>query len=421
MDFQIKPVEALTGVIEAPASKSYTIRALFLSSLATGISKIKSPLKSRDTEAAYNACKLFGAKIQRKKDYTLVDGTSGEISAPKVVVDSMNSGTSIRIATALASLADENVMLTGDESVRRRPILPLLEGLRMLGVSATSNNGFPPHSVKGPLIGGKAEIPGNVSSQFLSAILMSSPYAKSDVEVELTTELKSRPYVDMSIEMIKRFGVKIEELNKGFKVAANQSYTACDYTVEGDYSSAAFILAAAALTKSDVTVKNLMNDSLQADRKIVEVLSQMGAEIKVGGDSVKVKSDGNLNGLVVDLSDSPDLVPIVSALGACAAGKTEIVNAEHARLKECDRISAMAAELQKLKVKVDEREDGLLISGGKPSAATVDGWFDHRVIMALSVLALKADGVTKIEGAEHVDVTFPDFRDVMVKLGADIR
>jgi 3-phosphoshikimate 1-carboxyvinyltransferase len=421
MDYIVSPVHSLGGCVKAPPSKSYTIRAVLCSLLADGQSTVRSPLLSRDTKAAFDACESFGARITPTQEGISVAGTAGRIRAPNEPLDTLNSGTTIRICTAIASLATEKVELTGDESIRCRPIKPLLDALKQLGVKTHSANGNPPHTVEGPLAGGACGIRGDVSSQYVSALLIAAPYAGRDVTVEMTSPLKSRPYVELTLNMLSIFGVNVH--NSGFErftVPCGQTYRSADYTVEGDYSSAAFILAAAALTDSEVEVANLLGDSMQADRKIVEILGLMGAKADAGADHVRVSSDGCLEGVTVDLSDSPDLVPIVSVLGACASGRTEIVNASHARLKECDRIAAMASELRRMGADITETDDGLVIEGGRLRGAQVDGWRDHRIIMSLAVAGLKAEGETRIAGAEHVDVTFPDFKDVMKNLGATI-
>jgi 3-phosphoshikimate 1-carboxyvinyltransferase len=422
MDYEITPIKYLSGEVNAPASKSYTIRALFAALLTDGVGKVKNPLISRDTQAAYSACQLFGGKIEEKRDYIEIAGVGGRIKTPKEEVDCLNSGTTIRIATAIASLSEKATTLTGDESIRRRPIHQMLDALNQLGTTSSSANGFPPVSISGPLEGGVCDIEGGVSSQFITAILMAAPYAKEDVEIRIKNKLKSKPYVDLTIDMLKRHGIELENSGyNSFKVSCKQSYEPAEYSVEGDYSSAAFILSAAALTKSNVTVRNLFKNSLQADKKIVEILSKMGANIDFQKDFVCVESDGRLKGCTLDLSDSPDLVPIVSVLGALSEGETEIINTAHARLKECDRIHAMASELAKMGADITERPDGLLIRNSQLNGASVDGWMDHRIIMSLSVAGCMAQGKTRIHGAEHVDVTFPNFKELMRGLGAKIR
>jgi len=422
MDYVVSPAGSLKGEVAAPPSKSYTIRAVLSSLLADGVSTVRSPLVSRDTQAAFNACESFGGLVEWGKDEARITGVGGKVKTPAGVVDTLNSGTTIRISTAIASLCGDKVSLTGDESIQRRPIQPLLDALKELGVASSSMKGCPPVTVKGPLVGGFCGIRGDVSSQYVSALLMAAPYAQEDVIINITSPLKSRPYVDLTLNMLGLFGVDAVNDSYGrFTVPCNQTYEAADYTVEGDYSSAAFILGAAALTDSDVTVWNIFKDSLQADKKIVDIIRRMGAKVGVENDRVNVQSDGGLKGIKVDLSDSPDLVPITSVLGVLAEGRTEIVNAAHARLKECDRIKAMASELKKMGADITEREDGFLIEGGGLKGARVDGWLDHRIIMALAIAAFKAEGKTIISGAEHVDVTFPSFKAVISGLGGKIK
>jgi 3-phosphoshikimate 1-carboxyvinyltransferase len=418
MEFIVSPVESIQGSVAAPPSKSYTIRAILSGLLAGGESTIHSPLVSRDTQAAFSACKSFGATLDSQDDAVVISGRGCDLVTPSSVVDTLNSGTTIRICAALSSLCRQKVYLTGDDSIKRRPIRPLLDALKQLGVESSSANGCPPVSIEGPLIGGSCDIPGNVSSQYISAILMAAPYAREDVTLKITSVLKSRPYVDLTLNMLDLFGVGVENVDyRQFNISSGQAYHAAKYTVEGDYSSAAFILAMGAIMKSDVTVTNLFRDSLQADKKILDIISSMGAKVSINDDSVSVRSDGNLHGVRVDLSDSPDLVPITSVLGALAHGKTQIVNAAHARLKECDRIRAMATELRKMGADITEQQDGLTINGGRLNAARVDGWLDHRIIMSLAVAGLRASGKTVISGSEHVDVTYPLFKEAFTTLG----
>lgn len=418
----VTPTVKLSGQVKAPPSKSYTIRALVAGLLSDGVSRIRDPLYSLDTEACIRLSEKLGAGI-KKRDWGLeVAGTGGKIRNPGQVLDSENSGTTIRILSGVAALCPEKITLTGDESIQKRPIGELLDALKQLGVEAESKNGFPPHTVKGPLAGGLCKIRGDVSSQFISSLLMSAPYALKDTVINVSTPLKSRPYVDLTLDVLAHFKVRVENKDyRVFTVPHGQTYSASDYTVEGDYSSGAFILAAAALTESDVTVKNLFEESKQADKKIVEIIRDMGADVESGKDYVKVKSDGRLSGINMDLSDSPDLVPVCSVLGALAEGETVIENVEHARLKECDRIHAMAVELSRMGADISERRDGLEVRGGRLSgAAVVDSWGDHRIVMSMAVAGLKALGETVIKDAEASAVTFPDFVELMKKMGAGL-
>ncbi|MFH1789111.1 MAG: 3-phosphoshikimate 1-carboxyvinyltransferase [Candidatus Altiarchaeota archaeon] len=418
-DLAIGKTSALEGTLKAPPSKSYTIRALVAGLLSDGMSKITDPLYSLDTKACMKAIGAFGAGINHIEEGLAIEGTGGRINVPEHVLDTENSGTTIRILTGVAGLAHGKITLTGDASIRRRPIEDLLSALKQLGVEVESSNGFPPHSVKGPLAGGVCRIRGDISSQFISSILMSAPYAIKDTVVKVTSPLKSRPYVDLTLSVLDRFSVRVENKDyKSFKIGHDQAYAATDYTVEGDYSSAAFLLAAASIVDSDVTVKNLFQESKQADKKILGILRQMGAELIIGEDYVHVKGGGALNAITMDLSDAPDLVPICSVLASVAEGETVIENVEHARLKECDRIHAMAAELGKMGANVTERKDGLIIRGGKlKGGAVIESWHDHRIVMSMAVAALAAEGKTTIKDAEVAAVTYPDFIKDIQKIG----
>lgn len=422
MELTIEPTSELSGSVKTPPSKSITIRAVVAGLLSEGKTTVRNPLDSLDTRACMSAAEMLGAKITGKDGAIIVDGVGREIKIPNQIIDTQNSGTTIRIMTAVASLACGKVRLTGDESIQKRPIKPMLKALEDLGVVTESTNGFPPHSVRGPIVGRACSITGDISSQFISGLLMATPYAHADTIIEITTPLRSRPYVDLTLDMLHDFRIKVKNENYDrFFVPKEQTYRACDYTVEGDYSSAAFVVGAAAATKSRVTIQNLRAESKQADKKILDIARQMGATVKSEKNSVTISGNGKISGVTVDLSDSPDLVPIVAALGTIADDETIIENAAHARLKECDRIHAMTIELSKMGAKVTEKQDGLIIKGGNLKGACLEGWKDHRIVMALSVAALRAKGKTTITDAEMIPVTFPNYVKAMQKLGAKIK
>jgi 3-phosphoshikimate 1-carboxyvinyltransferase len=422
MNIKVTPAEKLAGEVRAPSSKSYTIRAITAAMLAEGTSLIRDPLFSEDTKACIHVSETLGARIERADDGLSISGVVGFPQCGGRVLNTLNSGTTIRLMTAIASLCHEKVILTGDESIQKRPIEPLLAALRQLHVKCASTNGCPPLWVQGPLHGGSCEIPGDISSQFISALLMALPCAKENSDVTIIGRIKSRPYIDMTLEILERFRIQITpKTASNLFIPGDQVYKATTYQVEGDYSSGAFILAAAALTNSKITVSNLFRSSKQADKKFLSILKLMGANVDAREEQVIVSGTGPLSGVDVDLSDSPDLLPILAVAGALARGKTRIYNVAHARLKECDRIKAMYTELSKMGASIVEKPDGLEITGGRLKGAQVDGWKDHRIVMALAIAGLKADGMTEITGREYVGVTFPGFVRTMRMLGANMR
>jgi 3-phosphoshikimate 1-carboxyvinyltransferase len=420
----VTKAQEIGGTVTAPPSKSYTHRAFIIAGLARGTSTVRDYLDAADTMSTLHALEAFGIGMEKRERKVQIHGSGGRLKTPPGIIDCGNSGTSIRLLCGVAAL-DGEVTLTGDASVQRRPMGPLLDALRQLGVEADSvkGDGTPPVIIKGGgLGGGTVKVRGDVSSQFISSILISAPYASGDTTLEITTPLKSRPYVDITLDIMGRFGITVENRDyRAFTVRGKGRYRACGYTIEGDYSSSSYFLALAAMTGSEITVKNLFHDSVQGDAVILAILERMGADVRQGEKEVTVKG-GTLEGIEVDLSDTPDLLPTVAALGTAAEGTTEIVNVEHARYKESDRISACAAEFRKFGVEIEERKDGLLIkgTGGNLKGATVETYHDHRMTMALAITGCCADGRTVINGAECVGISFPDFFEKMKGLGVEV-
>jgi len=417
------------GVVQAPPSKSYTHRAILAAGYSSG-ALVHDPLVSADTRATMAAVDRFGGDVDVGDGTVDVTGFGGRPEVPADVIDCENSGTTMRLVAACAALADGSTVLTGDRSLRSRPQGPLLDAIEQLGGRAESTraNGQAPLVVSGPVDGGTVSIPGDVSSQFVSALLMAGAVTEEGVEVELETQLKSAPYVDITIEVLSAFGVDATHTEDGFAVAGGQSYEATDgeYHVPGDFSSISYLLSAGALAaaEDDELVVTSAFPSAQGDTRIVDVLERMGADVdwdRENGQLTVRRSE--LSGVEVDVGDTPDLLPTIAAVGAAADGDTRIVDCEHVRYKETDRVSAMAEELEKMGASVTEEHDVLTVHGGETelAGATVDGRGDHRIVMALAVAGLVADGTTTIRGAEHVDVSFPDFFDALYGLGADVR
>ncbi|MGB3945067.1 MAG: 3-phosphoshikimate 1-carboxyvinyltransferase [Methanothrix sp.] len=405
----------VSGEVAVPPSKSYTHRAITISALGPGGS-VNRPLLSADTRATIAAAEALGARIEGEEQL-MVAGVSGEPSTPDDVIGVDNSGTTLRIISAVAALTD-GAVLTGDASIRRRPNGPLLKSLNDLGAEAFSikKNDCAPLVVRGRIRGGRTVLDGRVSSQFLSALLISCPLAEDDTEIVIDGELKSRPYAEITLEMLEEAGAEVETDFERFFIPGGQRYRLEDYTVPGDFSSASYLLAAAAVTGSRLAVRGL-RPSRQGDSAIVSILRDMGAKISWDQEKGDLVIDGgDLEGVEVDASLTPDLVPTIAVLGSLARGKTVVKNAEHVRHKETDRLSAMAMELSKMGADIEERPDGLVIEGGRLEGARVSGHHDHRIVMALTVAGLAA-GDTRIDTAESVSVSYPSFFEDMARIG----
>ncbi|WP_255149297.1 3-phosphoshikimate 1-carboxyvinyltransferase [Halorarius halobius] len=425
MNVSVSP-SRVAGRVRAPPSKSYTHRAILAAGHGQGAT-VTDPLDSADTRATARAVEAFGGTVERREGSIEVVGFDGRPDVPDDVLDCANSGTTMRLTTATAALADGLTVLTGDDSLRSRPQGPLLEALDALGARAesTRGNGQAPLVVGGPIDGGEVSIRGDVSSQYITALLMAGAVTPEGIDVELTTELKSAPYVDITLELLDDFGVEATKTDAGFSVPGGQSYAPADgeYAVPGDFSSMSYLLSAGALAADGELTVEGARPSAQGDSAIVDVLERMGAALewdREAGEIVVARSD--LSGVEVGVADTPDLLPTIAAVGAAADGTTRITDCEHVRYKETDRVSAMATELETLGAVVEEREDELVVRGGESDlrGATVAGHDDHRIIMALALVGLVAEGTTTIEGADHVDVSFPGFFDTLRDLGAAI-
>jgi 3-phosphoshikimate 1-carboxyvinyltransferase len=416
---------SVKGEVFAPPSKSYTHRAITLAALSEE-AVVHRPLLSADTLATIRASRLFGASIEEKGDSLLVRGMNGKPRVPDDVIDAANSGTTLRFMTAIAGLTDGITVLTGDSSLRTRPNGPLLEVLNGLGAKACSTRGNEraPIVVKGGIRGSEVEISGSISSQFISALLIACPLAENSTTLSIIGKLKSRPYVEVTIEMLGLAGIKVHtDDNNGtrFIIPGKQKYSLKEYTIPGDFSSASYLLASAAMLEgAEVTVKNLF-PSKQGDKVIIDTLKQMGADITWDREAgiVTVRGGRKLKAITFDAGATPDLVPTIAVLAAVAEGTSRIENAEHVRYKETDRLRALATELPKMGVCLKEEKDSLTITGGKLKGAEVHGWDDHRIVMSLAMAGMVA-GNTTIDTTESVSISYPNFFKDMCSLGAKI-
>ncbi|KCZ70411.1 3-phosphoshikimate 1-carboxyvinyltransferase [Candidatus Methanoperedens nitroreducens] len=412
----------IKGVVNAPPSKSYTHRAIAIAALSKKAS-VNNPLISEDTKATIRALEAFGASIdsKSKKDTLIINGFEGKPKTPGNVIDVANSGTTLRIMTAVASLADGATVLTGDASIRIRPNTPLLNALNDLGAEAfsTRNNGMAPIVIRGKMRGGRIYIDGSISSQFISALLISCPFARNETSILIKGELKSRPYVNITVRMLQDAGARIiaDGLNS-FIIPPEQECNMRSYNVPGDFSSASYMMAAGALC-GEMVIKNLF-PSEQGDAALIEILRRMGAQIQWDEKRGEVKvSKSRLKGISVDVGKTPDLVPTLAVLGAASEGTMVIENAEHVRYKETDRLHAMTVELKKMGVDITEEKDRLIIKGGSIKGAEVHGWDDHRIVMALAVAGMVA-GDTTIDTVESVSISYPGFFEDLRKIGAGV-
>lgn len=402
----------LKGSIKAPASKSYTHRALICAALAKGNSKIINFLDCDDTWETVNALRKLGVSIDEAGGVLNISGST--LKAPEEPIELGVSGTTYRFILPLAAIADGETKILIEGRLANRPIEPLLDALRQFGIEIKADENSIIVDGKERIEGGKVRIPGNVSSQFISGLLFIAPLTQKGIEIELTTELESKPYVDMTLSVMKDFGIEAN----GLKVAGGQSFKAMEYEVEGDYSSAAFLLAAGAIG-GEVEVTDLNPESVQGDRRIVEILREMNSEIEINDNSIKIKTS-KLKGIDIDVRDIPDLVPILSVLGCFAKGDIRVLNAGRLRGKESDRLAVIAAELGKMGATIEEKEDALMISNGKLSGARIDPHNDHRIAMACAVAGLNAEGETVIENSDCVKKSYPEFFSDLKKAGGNI-
>ena len=414
----------LKGEVTAPPSKSYTHRAFAVGLLANGESKIANPLLSFDTQATIDAIKILGAQVTQRNDVWHVVGTGGNLKPSANLIDVKNSGTTLRFMSAIASLSPKSIGLTGDESIRARPMGPLIDALAKLGAKARCEGprGRPPVVVGGGLKGGDVEVSAVISSQFISALLLACPYAREDVGL-LVTELRSKPYVEVTLEVLDLAGANIKRSPDftEFTIPSRQVFRPLEFDVPGDFSSAAFLLGAAALAGTTVKVNNLDFRGAQGDKRIVDLLREFGAEVKVREKVIEVSGGRGLVGIDADCRDNPDLVPVLAVLGAVADGRTTLTNVPHLRYKETDRLRALRSELRKLGASVEELPGELRIRGVKQlRGARLNSYGDHRMAMALAVAGLVTKGEIIIDGAESIKVSYPTFVEDMQKLGAQV-
>ena len=394
--------------------------------LSNGASKLSNPLLSEDTEATLRAAEALGAKVEATGDCWTIEGAT-PVKGAKKPIDCGESGATLRFMIPVAALAAKPSVFVLGEGLAKRPVKPLLDSLKQIGANATVKTVRGKTSVRvegGGIQGGKTTMPGDVSSQFVSGLMFACPFAKADTNLTMTSLLESKSYVLMTENVLSKHGIKVdisEDFNK-IKIPAKQIYQPVDSKVPGDFSSAAFLLGAAAITNSKVTLKNLDYGSIQGDKIIMRILQQMGVNGKVCVDQIEIEGNGGfLNAVDIDARDIPDLVPVCAALACYANGTTKIHDAERLKLKESDRLTSLFFELRKMGADIAAEESSLTINGPcNLHGATIDSHNDHRIAMACSVAALRAEGETVIQSAECVRKSYPQFFNDLRTLGVDL-
>lgn len=408
------------GVIRIPGSKSHTIRALFIASLADGKSEIYNPLISDDALSALQVCRAFGAEIDCLEDRFVVNGFNGKPKTPEDIINVGNSGTTLRFAVMTAGLNNGCSVFTGDYQIRRRPLAPLIDAMNNLGaeVFSTRGNGMAPVVVRGLLRGGSTDLD-SVTSQYLSSMLINLPLIKEDTLIYLT-RLNEVPYVEMTMWWLDRQGIKYS--NDGFKsfhIKGGQGYKPFNMAIPGDFSSATFFMVLAAISGSEFKLQNLDITDPQGDKLVLSYLEKMGAKYEIQNDGIIIKG-GTLNGIEIDMNATPDALPAMAVAGCFAEGETRLVNVPQARMKETDRIHVMCTELSKMGADISELPDGLVIRKSRLKGCNVCGHDDHRVVMALAVAGLNTENETIIDTAEAVNVTFPEFPEIIRTSGGNL-
>ena len=404
----------IRGKASVPPSKSYTHRAVIAAALSGGRCEIANPLCSLDIKATVEAVRSMGAVVERRDGSLTVE--SRGLHAPDRTIDVLNSGTTMRLMSGIAALFDSETVITGDESIRRRPMGPLLDALRGCGVECRSNDGKAPISIKGPVKGDSVEIDGSMSSQFVSSMLMMAPLVGRPMDVRVTGRRASRPYLDVTLAVMRSFGVLVQEIPSGYHVEP-QRYVPCDYRVPSDFSSAAFPLVAGALG-GEARVEGLDMGDPQGDRRIVDILRGCGCEVREEGGCLVCRRIGRPKATDVDMSDIPDLFPIVAVLLSTADGVSRLYGAPQLRFKESDRIDSVERMLKALGADVSGTDDGCVIRGvDRLRGGRMEHGGDHRLMMSAAVASIVSDGPVSMEDDGCWNVSYPGFVEQMRSLG----
>lgn len=427
MNLVVRRTNQLSGLATPPSSKSQNIRALFFALLAKGPSQLHNVLESDDMKDALRVCQSLGANIERNQNSINLNSPGLPLPTVAEKIYTGNSGITTRFALPVLGLRKHHpqpVYFDCGEQMRARPISTLVQALQSLGMNIRylDKPGSCPLAVTGSLQGGKTHVDG-LSSQYLSALLISLPCAEKDSEITVNN-LHERPYVEMTLSWLKEQGIEFQHQILGsndiFHIKGGQSFHCFQKTLSGDFSSASYLLAAGALLGTPITLLGLDMNDPQGDKILIDILQKMGADIQIKADKIMIHANKKLTGLRIDANAIPDLLPTLAVIATQASGKTDIINVPQARIKETDRIHSMAQGLQRLGAKVQEHSDGLTVYPSSLRANSVSGFGDHRTVMAMALAGLLAEGTTRIDDAQAIEKTFPDFVAIMKKLGANM-
>ncbi len=421
----IQKSDNLRGEIVVPPSKSHTLRAIIFATLARGNSVIKNPLDCVDARFCIAACQKLGAEIRVSHNSAtwFVKGTSGKIKTPKSEINIGNSGITLRFLSGILANCRGEAVITGDHSIRtNRPMQPMIEALKTLGVEARSANlnGFAPIIIRGPIIKSRTSVSG-ADSQFVSGLLIGSLLANQDIAIEVKKP-GEKPWVGMTLYWFKKLGLKYENKNyKHYRIFGKQSIKGFETTIPADFSSAAYFIVAALISKdSKIVLKGLDKNDCQGDKEVINVLKRMGGRIFWRDNNLIVESS-RLKGVEIDVNDFIDAVPILAVVGCYANSLTRIKNAAVARTKECNRLRVAVDELSKMGANIKEMADGLEIRKSVLNGAVVDSHDDHRMVFSLAIAALGASGTAKIRNVGCISKTIPNFVELMRGIGVKIR
>jgi len=421
MKWTVRP-SVPTGPIVIPPSKSHTIRAMLVATLAAGGSVVRRPLLMGDGASALRAASSMGAAVDIRDGDVFVTGIGADYSLGTDLIDMGNSGTGLNLFCSAAALGARERRFDGDDSLRSRPVRPLLNALEQLGAVVIAEGGDRdlPFVVRGPLKGGRATVDG-ISSQYVSSLLFAAPLMPKDTHITVHN-LHEQPYVEMTLWWLANQGIEIEYSKEltSYKVRGGQKYKPFDMVIPADFSSAAFAAVAAAIGGAPIELCGLDFSDTQGDKEVFLHLEAMGATVERSRDTVVVSSGGELKGTIIDLNRTPDALPALAIAAAAAKGETVFTNVAQARIKETDRIAVMVEELGKMGITAKELPDGMVVRGGKLKGARVNSHKDHRVAMALALAGMNADGEMEIDGTEAAEVTYPTFVEDFVRIGANI-